>query len=101
MINTLHQRERRKTQSLFGASELTTGSISERNAADKEQCSENFQTIGLSNCCIKDVFRIGKLKGDMWLLRVPMVNEKNEQFLIANSKKLRHDAKLKKYLCET
>lgn len=92
LMNELQQRERRKLNVVvFGASEATAGTIAERKAADKVQCSEIFEAIGLPNCILKDVSRIGSLKaGGRRLLRVSLENESDKHFLLTHSKQLRH-----------
>ena len=92
MVNEFQQRERRKLNIIIvGAPEQATGSISERKAFDQEQCSELFDSIGLSRCNIKDISRIGKLSTERRrLLRVTLFDEEDKRFLITHSRKLRH-----------
>ena len=91
MMNELQQRERRKLNLIvFGAPDATSGTIAERKEADKEQCCEIFQTIGLPNCSIKDVARIGRPKEDKKrLLRVTLTAEGDKIFILNHSMKLR------------
>ena len=98
MMDEMQQRERRKLNLVIvGAPEPSTGSVAERRTADKEQCSELFSTIGLSQCNIKDVSRIGKITPERRrLLRVTMCHEEDKRYLIAHSKHLRQVAKFKK-----
>ena len=91
MMNEMQQRDRRKLNLIvFGASEPSTGTVTERKVADREKCSEIFEAIGLPNCCIKEVSRLGKLSDERSrLLRVTVANEDDKRFIISHSKQLR------------
>ena len=70
--------------------EESSGTVAERMAADKEKCAEIFKALGLSNCVIKDIARIGKTNaGQNRLLRVSLSKEEDKYYLISRSKKLR------------
>jgi hypothetical protein len=92
IMNEFEQRNRRKLNLIiFGVPEAVAGTIADRKAADKEQCSEIFEAIGLRDCAIKDVSRIGKVTGEKRrLLRVSLAKEDDKYHLVAHSKNLRH-----------
>lgn len=91
IVNELQQRDRRKLNLIiFGAAELVTGSVPERRAADREKATEIFAAIGIPNCPINGVSRIGALSDKKnRLLRVAVTHEEDRRYLLSNSRLLR------------
>lgn len=91
LTEELTQRSRRANNLIIsGISELTTGSIMEREEHDEEKFLEVVQELGLDWDRKLDVVRIGKVRhGRPRLLKVTVPDGGAKQEILRNAKKLR------------
>ena len=90
-VGELQQRERRRLNLIgVGVPEIMTGSLSERQSADRVQCQELVETLGMPSSCIREISRIGKMsEGRCRLLKVVVDCEENKRLILSRAKWLR------------
>lgn len=91
VVGELQMRERRKLNIVIaGKSEMMSGSVAERRAADQEFCRTLFEFVGVSPGVIHELSRIGKLTyGRNRLLKVSLDTEETKRTILTGAKRLR------------